>query len=222
MLKALAQAVLPASAYRKLAFTRIYRKSAWGSDAERFYSGVGSRGKPVEVYVDAVAREIGNPKTIVDCGCGDFVVGRELLKRFPSAKYIGCDIVPDLIRHHQNAYGSSRISFQALDIVADEVPAGDVHLVRQVFQHLCNADIKRAIDKLCMSPCLIVTEGMPLRKTGPVNPDKMAGGDTRFNMFTGEGGGVELDQPPFNKRLTELCRVEMSASEQIITWRVRS
>lgn len=221
MLKALARTFLPASAYRRLAFSRVYRKGAWGSDAECFFSGVGSRGKPVHDYIDAVAREIGNPETIVDLGCGDFVVGRELLKRFPNAHYIGCDIVPDLIHHHRKAYSSDLISFQALDVVEETIPSGDVHLVRQVFQHLSNADISKMLDKLDASPCLIVTEGMPRKRTGPINPDKAAGGDTRFNVATGKGSGVELDRPPFNRKLTELCRVEMPNSEQIVTWRVR-
>lgn len=220
ILKTLAKVLLPASVFRKLAFSRIYRKNAWGTDEEYFYSGVGSRGEPVDVYVDSVVKAVGKPQVIVDLGCGDFVVGRRLLERLPDARYIGCDIVPDIIRHHQRVYGNDRISFQRVDIVRGPIPKGDVHLVRQVFQHLGNGDIAKALDRLDASPVLIVTEGMPLKKTGPVNPDKSAGGDTRFSMSTGEGSGVELDQPPFNRTLRELCRVEMPNSEQIVTWQV--
>jgi hypothetical protein len=217
----IAHAFLPAWAYRRLAFSRVYRKGAWGSDGQRFYSGDGSRGAPVDAYVEAVSRELDNPDTIVDLGCGDFTVGRELVKRFPNARYIGCDIVPAIIKHHQQAYGSDRVSFRGVDMVSGPIPAGDVHLVRQVFQHLSNADILRSLDNLRGSPCLIVSESQPLVRTGPVNPDKQAGGDVRFNTHTGVGAGLELDKPPFNRKLEELCRVKMPGSEEIVTWRVR-
>jgi hypothetical protein len=41
-----------------------------------------------------------------------------------------------------------------------------------------------------------------------------------FDTETGIGSGVELDKPPFNRRLTELCRVKVG-NERIVTWRVR-
>jgi hypothetical protein len=220
LLRSLAKAILPEPAFRRLVFSRIYKRNYWGKDDERFHSGVGSRGKPVDVYVDAVAREVGNPGTIVDLGCGDFVVGRELLKRFPDATYIGCDIVPALVRHNERTHGNARVSFRLLDAVSGTIPAGDVHLVRQVFQHLSNAEILTALHKLKDSPCLLVTEGQPLVRTGPVNPDKPAGQHARFDMGNGTGGGIELDKPPFNKRIRELCRAETPGSEHIVTWRV--
>ena len=219
-IRALARAVLPASTYRKLAFSRVYRNGWWGNDGSRFFFGHGSRGEPVSVYVDAITRELGRPGTIVDLGCGDFVVGRELLKRFPEARYIGRDIVPSLIEHHQRTYADERVSFELLDIVSDCIPHGDVHLARQVFQHLSNAGIARVLEKLRASPCLIVTEGQPLTQSGPVNPDKIAGVGIRFNTSTGIGSGVRLDEPPFSKRLEELHRVELPGSERIVTWRV--
>jgi SAM-dependent methyltransferase len=172
------------------------------------------------VYVDALVKLLKCPKTIVDLGCGDFAVGRELLQRFPTAHYIGCDIVPELIRHHQRIYASDRASFRLIDIVTEPIPRGDVCLIRQVFQHLSNDDIMRVLKKLEDCPRLIVTEGQPLELSGPKNRDKIAGGNTRFDTATGIGSGVYLDAPPFNKNLEELCRVEMPGNEQIITWRV--
>ena len=100
------------------------------------------------------------------------------------------------------------------------IPNGDVHLVRQVFQHLSNAEIAHALGRLANSPCLIVTEGQPLESAGPINPDKPAGGNVRFDTATGRGSGVELDKAPFNRSLRELCRVVLPNSEQIVTWRV--
>lgn len=221
LIRGLARAILPASLYRRLIFSRVYRNTQWGSDEGKFFSGLGSRGEPVSVYVDAVTRELDRPHTIVDLGCGDFVVRRELLKHFPEAHYIGCDIVPSLIQHHQRAYANERVSFRLLDLVTGRMPDGDVHLVRQVFQHLSNADIAHILEKLRDSPCLIVTESQPLIQSGPVNPDKFASVDTRFNTSTGIGSGVQLDKPPFNKHLEELCQVELPGSERIVSWRVR-
>lgn len=220
MLDAIARRLLPATTYRRMKFANVYRNHVWGKDHHVFNSGAGSRGRPVDVYVDAVVAEMGKPNTIVDLGCGDFSVGMALTKLLPNARYIGCDIVPALIEHHQRENATDRISFRMLDIVSGEIPAGDAHLTRQVFQHLPNNNIRRVLRKLRNSPCLIVTEGQPLAKTGPTNPDKSASGYVRYNTSTGEGSGVELDKPPSNLTLRELCRVEMPGSEQIVTWRV--
>ena len=179
LVKRLVPYLLPSGTYRRIAFSRIYRKKAWGSEGTRFFSGVGSRGAAVTTYVDALALELDSPRTIVDLGCGDFEVGRALLARYPQAKYIGCDIVPNLVKHLQNVHGSDRVNFRLVDIVdSRDLPEGDMYLIRQVFQHLSNDDILRVLEKLIDRPCLIVSEGQPLVRTGPVNPDKVASAHT--------------------------------------------
>ncbi|HYX04600.1 MAG TPA: hypothetical protein VE963_21090, partial [Reyranella sp.] len=54
----------------------------------------------------------------------------------------------------------------------------------------------------------------------PVNPDKAAGADVRFDWRTGRGQGVELDQPPFNAKVAELFRAFAPPHEVIISYRL--
>ena len=148
---------------RRQVFRDIYKRHLWGNDGQSpFFSGVGSRGEYAAVYVNGMAellqrhiQELGRPLTVVDLGCGDFEVGRELVARIPDLAYIGCDIVPELIEHNTRNYATDRISFRRLDIVTDPLPIADVCLVRQVLQHLSNAEIiefvRRANYNTCMS-----------------------------------------------------------------------
>jgi SAM-dependent methyltransferase len=142
------------------------------------------------------AAKFGRTPTVVDLGCGDFEVGHALVARFPDLTYVGCGIVPELIAHNTKTYADERISFRRLDIVADPFPVGDVCLVRQVLQHLSNAEIMRFLNRMNYM-YLYITEGDPSVRTGPVNPDKPTRADVRFDWPAGRGCGVELGEPPF-------------------------
>jgi glycosyltransferase involved in cell wall biosynthesis len=217
--------------HRRKTFQAVYKDKLWGTDAgSRFYSGVGSRGEPAITYVDAMAaiisievKDLQRVATIVDLGCGDFSVASQLLEQLPPVQYIGCDVVPELIEHNQIRYGSNRVHFQTLDIVSEKLPDGDICLVRQVFQHLPNRDIAYVLPKLRKYRYVYVTEGQPIVREGSVNPDKQANVEVRFDWRTGRGRGVELDQPPWNLALEEICRVPGPAhdKELIITHRLR-
>jgi hypothetical protein len=216
----------PAAASRREAFQQVYATSMWGNDEGRFFSGSGSRGSVVERYVDAMTKEfwalhqqLGRELTVVDVGCGDFFVGGSLLSACPFIRYIGCDIVPELIDHHQKEYGSDRASFRVLDIVTDQPPAGDVCLVRQVFQHLSNADVLDALDRLRGFEAVYLTEGNPVVRHGPVNPDKASNGHIRFGP-RGVGRGLEWREPPFSLRCEEIVRAISPPLEAIVTDRV--
>jgi SAM-dependent methyltransferase len=212
---------------RRKVFQDVYERNLWGSDSgSTFFSGVGSRGDALQSYVQRMAEllrrhsaELGRPLTIVDLGCGDFQVGRALLEHLPASDYVGCDIVPELIAHNNAAYATDRIGFRQLDLVSDPLPDGDVCLVRQVLQHLSNADIIAFLNRADYR-WIYLTEGHPAVRTGTVNPDKSAGHDVRFDWRTGRGRGVELDRPPFNLATQELFRVAVPPHEVIVTERV--
>ena len=212
---------------RRQAFRQVYKDNVWGTDPQsKFFSGAGSRGIPMEHYVEQMASlirhhssELARPLTIVDLGCGDFQVGRALLSQLPGITYIGCDIVPELIAHNSRTYADQRTSFRQVDIVTDPLPAGDICLIRQVLQHLSNSDID-AFLKRAEYPYLYVTEGHPIQQTGLPNPDKPTGHDVRFDWQTGKGRGVELNLPPFGLVTSEVFRATNPPTEVIITERV--
>jgi hypothetical protein len=214
---------------RRQTFQDIYRHGLWGGDRQsKFYSGVGSRGEAVDVYVEnmtailkAHAKELGRPLVLVDLGCGDFEVGRRLVAGLPDMTYIGCDIVPELVAHNNKTFGQGKVSFRHVDIVVDSLPKGDVCLVRQVLQHLSNGEIADILGRMGEYQFIYVTEGHPAQRMGPINPDKLAGFDVRFNWQTGTGRGVELDQPPFSAEAVEVFHSFAPPHEVIVTQRVK-
>ena len=174
----------------------------------------------MSALIQRYATELGRPPVVVDLGCGDFQVGAALLSKLPDIEYIGCDIVPELITHNNKAFGEDRISFRSIDIVLDPLPAGDICLVRQVFQHLSNKEISAILKRLGTYKLIYVTEGQPQHLIGPANPDKAAGADVRFDWATGRGRGVELDLPPYNASAVEVFRAFAPPHEVIVTLQV--
>jgi len=224
----LARVNLSESEIRRKVFQDVYHRNLWGNDGgSKFFSGVGSRGDAVDVYVQQMtsiiqdhARQQDHPLTIVDMGCGDFQVGRALLDRLPDGtSYVGCDIVPELVAHNNATFGSNNVRFCQLDLVTDTLPDGDICLVRQVLQHLSNADIQ-SFFRRADYPWIYLTEGHPAQRTGAVNPDKKAGHEVRFDWRTGRGRGVEVDRPPFNLATQEMFRATTPPHEVIVTERV--
>jgi hypothetical protein len=217
---------------RRRAFQLVYRNKKWGSGEEaKFFSGVGSHGAAADTYVAAMApilaahaREAGSTTTIVDLGCGDFAIGGRLLSSLPNVRYIGCDIVPEMVAHNNRCFGNDSVRFETLDIISQPLPDGDICLARQVLQHLPNGDISVLLPKLRKYRHVYVTEAQPVEPEGPPNPDIPVGAGIRFDWQTGRGRGVELNLPPWNLAVEVVCRAPASLSgkenEIITTYRI--
>jgi SAM-dependent methyltransferase len=188
------------NAHRTLAdvFEDIYRRGGWGGAPGEWCSGSGSASEQTAGYLAAVAvfvRERG-VRSVVDLGCGDFCVGAGIAAL--GVDYTGVDIVPGLIERNSRSFASEHVRFTCLDITRDELPDGDLALVRQVFQHLSNAEITAAIARLDRFRYALITEHYPApgRMRAP-NADKPHGGCTRVV----DGSAVCLDEPPFGLRV---------------------
>jgi SAM-dependent methyltransferase len=176
-------------------FREVYRRNEWGGVKGDFCSGSGSEPLQTAAYTEAVRafvrqRDI---KAVVDLGCGDYRVGR--LLRTTGVRYVGVDIVPELIERNRKIFADEETQFECCDLLEDELPAGDVCLVRQVLQHMSNREIGRAVARLGRYPYVLITEHLPApdRLVQP-NLDKPHGADTRVV----DGSGVFLDLPPFS------------------------
>lgn len=178
-------------------FTDIYLNRKWGGAPDQFCSGSGTTNqRVVDAYVQAVAewcgRHAASDLSAVDLGCGDFVVGRKIAPLFRN--YIGADVVRPLIEHHNRLHSSDTVTFRQCNIIEDVLPEGDVCFVRQVLQHLDNAEILTILGKLARYRWVIVTEHVPSPgQLKAPNLDKPHGSDIRLTA----GSGVYLDQPPF-------------------------
>ena len=193
-------------------FTKIYQEGHWGRSLDTdspFYSGTGSHnGAIVDPYVKAVGSAFGNQSEkfdALDIGCGDFNIGSQIRQFF--SKYIACDIVSQVVEFNAKKFADLDVDFRVLDVIDDDLPLVDVIFVRQVFQHLSNAQILRAMDKISTN-CryLIVTEHLPDNPDFQPNLDKPNGCGIRL----GYQSGVVLTLAPFNlKPVSErlLCEV---------------
>ena len=175
----------------------VYKDKWWGGDSSsKFFSGRGSHDKHIiEPYIKAINSFLSDKGfEVIDLGCGDMHVGNHIFLN--TKKYIACDIVPELIEFNKERYKNvEKISFECIDIVNDDLPKGDVVIIRQVLQHLSNENIKKVIDKLYDYKFLILTEGIP-NKDFESNLDNFTGPDIRLS----KNSGIVLDKPPFNLR----------------------
>ena len=141
---------------RKNAFRHIYLSNHWQNyfklDLQKSRSGPGSNLN----YTSDMSRELEkffaekNIKTILDIGCGDFIWMNLLLNKYYNYdKYLGLDIVDELIKNNNLKYSNNKISFKTFDLVKDEIPNGfDIILIRDVFIHLKNEQIVNFLNLL--------------------------------------------------------------------------
>lgn len=102
-------------------------------------------------------------------------------------------MVPALIERNKKKFAAAQVDFRCLNIIDDDLPPGDIVFLRQVLQHLSNAQIARVVPKLSRYKFLILTEHLPATPSFPPNRDKPTGGGTRLP----QNSGVVLTAPPF-------------------------
>ena len=184
----------------KDAMAQIYKQNLWGGDRSEFYSGLGSHQpetvNPYIAVVSAFLKGFETPPVVCDLGCGDFNIGKELVKY--SKKYIAIDIVPELIAHNRKEFKADNLEFHSLDIATDVLPSGDCAILSQVLQHLSNAEIKRVVEKLYAFKYIILTEHLPEEDFEP-NKDIISGQGIRLKKQS----GVNLSASPFNFKVKE-------------------
>jgi SAM-dependent methyltransferase len=204
----------------KAAMDQVYELKLWGDNNSDFYSGEGSHHPDiVDPYIDALTSfltSFKNPLTICDLGCGDFNVGEKLVKY--TKKYIAVDIVSDLIDHNKEKFKYEHLEFQCLDIAVDDLPSADCAIIRQVLQHISNAEVQSIVSKLKNYKYIILTEHIPEDDFIP-NQDILSGQGTRLKI----GSGLNLLAPPFNLKVKEdkqLLSVSLKDAKGVIVTNV--
>ncbi|MCP9198839.1 class I SAM-dependent methyltransferase [Gramella sp. GC03-9] len=184
----------------KDAMEQVYELKLWGGDETEFYSGSGSHDpyliNPYVKVVSSFLDSFDEPPVVCDLGCGDFNVGRELVKH--SDRYIGVDIVEPLINFNKASFRFEKLEFQCLDIAKDALPSADIVILRQVLQHLSNSEVRSILEKLYDYKYLILTEHIPSGDFIP-NIDIISGQGTRLKKQS----GLDLTASPFNFKAKE-------------------
>ncbi len=164
-------------------FSAIYRNNEWG-----FGSGVGSlpdNNTGYMRFLEAFLREH-QIASVVDFGCGDWQFSR--LVDWNGARYLGLDLVPEVIAANQQAYARDGVEFAHFRGL-DDVPTADLLLCKDVFQHLPNAVIKAYLETFRQRAKFLLI-------TNDDQPDNAVNGAI-------EAGGwrpIRLERAPFSER----------------------
>jgi len=183
-------------------FTEIYQKNLWGSTSSR--SGPGSDlpntenlRKELPMFLKKL--EI---SSLLDIPCGDFFWMKEVNLDF--LKYIGADVVEELIEENKKKYAKENRIFLKLNIISDELPMVDLIFCKDLFQHLSFKDIFSLIKNIkeSKSKYLMVRPNILVNN----NQDIQTGGVRNFNLFL----------PPFS-----FPKPLMVLDEYTLLWRIK-
>lgn len=165
-------------------FAPFYTENRWGDDES--VSGPGSsltRTAKLRRELPDLLQEIG-ARTLLDAPCGDFNWMKDT--RLGVERYIGADIIPDLITLNQELYGNDETQFLLLDLTRDKLPRADVILCRDCLIHFSYRHIAAAIKNFKRSgSTYLLTNSYPAWTKNE-------------NVRTGDFRPINLTLPPFN------------------------
>lgn len=200
----------------KDAMEQVYEKNLWGTNTSDFYSGAGSHHPEiVNPYINVLTSfltSFKSPLAVCDLGCGDFNVGKDVVKF--TKKYVAVDVVTGLIEHNKERFKEENLEFHCMNIAEDKLPLGDCALLRQVLQHLSNAEVERIVKKLSNFKYVILTEHLPSGDFTP-NKDIISGQGIRLKKQS----GLNLLASPFNfkvKKEKQLLSVHLNDFKELI------
>lgn len=171
-------------AHTRRVFSRFYRRNVWSNAESR--SGRSS----TLAATDAVRKELPGlladlgARSMLDAPCGDFNWMRHL--ELPLNRYVGADIVGELIESNRTRFAREGREFRVIDITNDSLPRVDVILCRDCLIHLSFDAIHAAIANFRRSGStyLLTTTNT----TSPGNRDVVVGDCFLLN----------LEKPPFD------------------------
>ena len=124
-------------------FATIHSTKGWG-DCESS-SGPGSTRARAASFLPDLLDVLGSlsVSTLLDAPCGDFNWAEPVADAVE--RYIGVDVVPELIRANRRRWSSRRRRFVCRDMTRQRLPTADVVLCRDGLVHLSVADIRLAL-----------------------------------------------------------------------------
>lgn len=133
-----------------------------------------------------------NWSTMIDIPCGDFNWMKHIVYSFQ--KYIGGDIVSRAIEENTRKYGNETTSFVNFDILTDNIPEGDVLLVRDIVGHFPLSDGEKIVQTILASKCKYLISTTWYNVNDPVYHERHINQGTTHGHFY----PVNLMSAPFN------------------------
>jgi Methyltransferase domain len=162
-------------------FSAIYANRVWlNSRSEGALSGLGSEltnTEPFRHRLPDILRTLGT-SVLLDVGCGDFTWMNSV--ELP-CRYIGTDIVDEVIQKNIALYSTPSRSFTVMDATQERLPGADTVLCREVLFHLSFRDIWRLLGNVHKSDAryLITTNDAALM----YNADILSGDFRMLNLL---------------------------------------
>ena len=138
-------------------FENIFKNNSWGG-----HNSVSGRGSDLD-QTEHIIREIPalfkdmGISTVLDIPCGDFNWMRNI--DLSGIKYIGADIVKEIVKNNKNQYEKNNVSFRHMNLIDDTLPQVDLVLIRDCLVHMSYGDIFKSLNNVCnsMSQYLLTT-----------------------------------------------------------------
>jgi SAM-dependent methyltransferase len=161
-------------------FEKIYRERGWHSGES--VSGWGSELRNTREIIrelPGLLRRFG-VTSVLDVACGDFNWMRHV--DLGDIDYTGADIVADLVRMNQVAYGTRHRAFIHLDLLHDPLPDRDLILCRDCLFHFSRADVFRALERFAQTGARYLLSTTFAYRSYPRNADIVTGQWTPVNL----------------------------------------
>jgi hypothetical protein len=194
-------------------FQSIYESNAWENNESP--SGPGSTKARGADFIDdllCALRDL-RCRTLLDVPCGDFNWVGPIAEAMD--RYIGADIVPELVSRNRRLYSSTRVRFIRLDLAADRIPDADAILCRDCFVHLSFRDTGRCLENIQRSRATYL-----VTTTFADHPENQ-------DIQTGSWRPLNLERPPFwfpkpLRTIDERCHHSggIYADKRLKIWRV--
>jgi len=122
-------------------FETIYDKRVWGGG-----SGIGSSPRMAGSYMNFLQAFLNNNaiRSVVDIGCGDWQFSQFI--NWGERTYLGIDVVASVIETNRRLFSKPTISFSHANPLEEGFDAtGDLLLIKDVLQHLSNANVQKLL-----------------------------------------------------------------------------
>jgi len=183
----------------KANFSRIYAREEWDGEA---LSGLGSREETTREFrnfLEGFLQEHGI-NSVVDAGCGHWPSGYQRFMNWQNVQYTGVDVVPYVVeentRYFQDknmlsSHGLRSAQFMCGD-VSENLPEGDLLLVKDVLMHLPNRAVYDFLGKSVNSKSpkyrvvMLVQNAVPpvaIREMVDIQPGQLLPFDITFRPF---------------------------------------
>lgn len=167
-------------------FLKIYQDQAWHSTES--VSGWGSELRNTQRIIRELPGLLQRHgiTSLLDIPCGDFNWMQHV--DLGNTRYIGADIVGELVAANQQQFTTSLRSFQHLNLLEDTLPNVDMVFCRDCLFHFSHADVFRALRQICTTSARFLLTTTFTYWSYPRNA----------NIATGQWTPINLEMPPFS------------------------